>query len=305
MDLVVPVHPRSREKFPVIDIHSHQPAPISAADFDRVVAGMEKNNLRLLVNLSGGTRDRLKAALEAIRASRIPGPHGALRQRRLSRRGSRVWRQGGGPARAGHRGGRQGAEDLKDLGLRIRRTDGQMLTLDDPELDPIWAVCGRLNVPVLIHTAEPAEFFEPITYQNERWLELALFSNRRYPTDQAPRFEELMGERDRMFARHPKTRFIAAHFAYHANDLARLAALLDRLPNVYPEVAAILAELGRQPRAAHEFFVKYQDRVLFGKDSYQPDEYPYYWRTFETGDEYIRLLPRLPRVLEALRHEPP
>ena len=90
-----------------------------------------------------------------------------------------------------------------------------------------------------------------------------------------------------MFARHPKTTFIAAHLAYHANDLARLGALIDRLPNVYPEVAAVLAEFGRQPRAARAFFIRYQDRLLFGKDSFQPDEYPYYWRTFETGDEYF------------------
>src|SRR3970282_2167619 len=96
-----------------------------------------------------------------------------------------------------------------------------------------------------------------------------------------------MPERDRMFARHPKTTFIAAHMAYHANDLGRLGKLLDRLPNVYVEVAARLAALGRQPRTAHDFFVKYQDRILFGKDSFQPDEFPYFWRTFETADEYF------------------
>ena len=96
-----------------------------------------------------------------------------------------------------------------------------------------------------------------------------------------------MAERDRMFAKHPKTRFIAAHMGWHANDLKRLSAMLDKLPNVYPEVAAVLYDLGRQPRAAREFFVKYSNRVLFGKDNYQPDEYPYYWRVFETADEYF------------------
>ena len=90
-----------------------------------------------------------------------------------------------------------------------------------------------------------------------------------------------------MFAAHPKTKFIAAHLAYHANDLARLGKLMDRLPNIYIETGAVLAELGRQPRAAHAFMVKYQDRVLFGKDSYQPDEFPYFCRTFETTDEYF------------------
>jgi len=287
--LVVPQHTRPRAKFPVVDIHSHQPTPISAEDFARVIQGMEQNNLRLLVNLSGGSGERLKAGLEAIRTSKFP-------DRMVLFANVDFPRDGVGPG-FGVKAARQLEEDIKagakglkifkNLGLTTRRSDGGRLKLDDPELDPIWEVCGRLNVPVLIHTAEPQEFFEPIDYQNERWLELALYSSRRYPPDQFPRFEELIGERDRMFAKHPKTRFIAAHFGYHANDLGRMGRLLGRLPNVYPEVAAILAELGRQPRAAHDFFLKYQDRILFGKDSYQPDEYPYYWRTFETADEYF------------------
>jgi predicted TIM-barrel fold metal-dependent hydrolase len=287
--LVVDQHPTPRAKFPVIDIHSHQPTPISAADFDRVMKGMEQNNLRLLVNLSGGSGARLVSGLDAIRTSKYP-------DRMVLFANIDFPREGVGPgfgARAASqleadiKAGAKGLKIFKDLGLRVRRSDGSRLKLDDPELDPVWAACARLNVPVLIHTAEPQEFFEPIDYRNERWLELALFSGRRYPPDQAPRFEELIGERDRMFARHPKTKFIAAHFAYHANDLGRMSKLMERLPNLYTEVGAILAELGRQPRAAHEFFVKYQDRILFGKDSYQPDEYPYFWRTFETADEYF------------------
>jgi predicted TIM-barrel fold metal-dependent hydrolase len=149
-------------------------------------------------------------------------------------------------------------------------------------------MCARLNVPVLIHTAEPPEFFEPIDYANERWLELALFRDRRYQDTSAfPRFEALIAERDRMFKKHPNTRYIAAHFGYHAFDLARAGRELDAMPNLNFDVAAVLYDFGRQPRAARAFFTKYQDRILFGKDSWQPTEYPYYWRTFETGDEYF------------------
>ena len=175
----------------------------------------------------------------------------------------------------------------KQFGLRITKPDGSRLKVDDPEIDPLWDEFARLDVPVFIHTAEPQEFFEKIDYSNERWLELALYPDRRYPAGQFPRFEELITERNNVFRKHPKTTFIAAHFAYHANDLGRAAKLLDSMPNVYIETGAILAELGRQPRAAHDFFVKYQDRILFGKDSYQPDEFPYFWRTFETNDEYF------------------
>ena len=141
---------------------------------------------------------------------------------------------------------------------------------------------------MLIHTAEPQEFFEPIDYKNERWLELALYSNRRYPPDQFPRFEELIGERDRMFARHAKT------------TLHRRALRLSRQrpgadgPSCWtacrtstPRSPRFSPSSGASRATAHDFFVKYQDRILFGKDSYQPDEYPYYWRTFETADEYF------------------
>ena len=96
-----------------------------------------------------------------------------------------------------------------------------------------------------------------------------------------------MKERDHMFAKHPKTRFIGAHFAWYGNDLKRAAKLLDALPNVTLEVAAVLYEFGRQPYASAEFFNKYQDRIMFGKDTFEASEYPYYWRVFETHDEYF------------------
>jgi predicted TIM-barrel fold metal-dependent hydrolase len=171
--------------------------------------------------------------------------------------------------------------------MTTTRSDGSRIPIDDPELDPVWAAAGRLNVPVLIHTAEPPSFFEPPDFTNERWLELALFPSRRNYDPSKVKFEQLIAERDRMFAKHPRTRFIAAHFGYHGHDLKAAAALLDRLPNVYLEVAAVLYDFGRQPRTAAAFFTKYQDRVMFGKDSYAPSEYPYYWRVFETADEYF------------------
>jgi len=283
--LVVPEHPVPRAKFPVIDIHSHQSTPISVAEFDKVIKGMDDNNLRVLVNLSGSWGDRLKRGVEAIKSN----PHRDRMVLFANVDFSRVG-PGWGPKAAAQfeadiKAGAMGLKVFKDLGMGDRRTDGSRLHVDDPELDPVWEKCARLNVPVLIHIAEPQAFFEPLDFSNERWLELALYPDRRHQT--GVRFEELMTERNNMVKKHPNTKFILAHFGWHANDLARAGKLLDQNPNVYFDVAAVLYDFGRQPRAAHDFFIKYQDRILFGKDSYQPDEYPYYWRVFETNDEYF------------------
>ena len=180
-----------------------------------------------------------------------------------------------------------GLKIFKQTGKDTKKKDGTRLRIDDPEIAAVWDMAGQLNIPVIIHTAEPPQFFQPLDMHNERWLELALFADRRnYGPDQV-NFETLIKERDAMFAAHPKTRFIAAHFGYCAHDLKACGELLDKHPNVVLEVSAVLYDFGRQPRAARDFFVKYQDRILFGKDSYQPNEFPYYWRVFETNDEYF------------------
>jgi uncharacterized protein len=284
--LVVPQHPVPRAKFPVIDVHSHHSTPISTSDFGRVIKGMQENNLQILVNLSGGSGDRLRQGLDAIRSSAYKDrmvlfANVNFREPIEPGFGVRAAKQLESDIKAGA----VGLKIFKDLGMFARKADGSRLHVDDSELDPIWETCARNNVPVLIHVAEPQAFFEPMDYTNERWLELALYPDRRH--QEGVRFEDLMTERNNMIKRHSRTRFILAHFGWHGNDLARAARLLDGYPNVYFDVAAVLYEFGRQPRAGHDFFVKYQDRILFGKDSYQPDEYPYYWRVFETTDEYF------------------
>ena len=287
--LVVPQHPVPKARFPVVDLHGHPP-PLTGPDaVNRVVEAMDPVNVRVMVNANGTSGAGLAQALAAIKASRYPDRmvmFTAINVRDLAHgSGARIAQQLEADIKAGALGL---GEIMKDFGMRARKRDGTRLKLDDPELDPVWQTAARLGVPVFIHVADPAEFFQPIDYDNERWLELALYPDRRYQDrTRFPAFEELMSERDRLIARHPKTTFVLAHMGWHANDLGRLGAMMDKWPNVYGEVGAILYDLGRQPRAAHDFFVKYQDRILFGKDSFQPDEYPYYWRTFETSDEYF------------------
>ncbi len=283
--LVVDEHPVPRAKFPVVDIHSHQPA--TPENMARLVREMDALNLRVLNNLSGGSGERLRQNVDAIRKSPYRDRFTVFANLNFAGFAAGWGAKAAAQLEQDIRNGAIGLKIFKDLGMTTRKADGSRIAIDDPELDPVWAAAGRLNVPVLIHTGEPPAFFEPPDYTNERWLELALFPSRRNYGPSQVKFEQLIAERDRMFARHPKTRFIAAHFAYHGHDLKRAAALVDRLPNVYLEVAAVLYDFGRQPRAAAAFFTKYQNRVLFGKDTYAPEEFPYYWRVFETADEYF------------------
>ena len=284
--VVTAEHQVPRAKFPVVDIHSH--LAITPENVERTIGEMDALNLRVLVNLSGGGSDRVSQLAAAIRGSKYPERFRVFANVNWDGAGAAGWKEKAvADLEQAIKNGAIGLKVYKNLGLSVKKADGTRLKIDDPDLDPIWQLCAARNIPVLIHVADPERFFAPIDYKNERWLELALFPNRQYPSDRFPSFAELIAERDRMFARNPKTRFINAHFGWQGNDLGHAARLMDRLPNMMMEVGAVLYEFGRQPRAAREFFVKYQDRVLFGKDAYEPSEYPYYWRVFETTDEYF------------------
>ena len=287
--LVVPAHTVPRAKFPVIDFHGHPPSLTGPGPVNVVGDSMSPLNLQVMVNANSTPGDQLKTSLDAIRASRYKDRMVMFTGLDLRNVGPGSGRRIAAQLETDIKAGALGVgEIMKNFGLSNKKADGTRLKLDDPELDPVWEKAADLKIPVFIHVADPSEFFQPIDYKNERWLELALYQDRRYQDrSRFPTFEELMAERDRLFAKHPRTTWVLAHLGWHANDLARLGKMFDQMPNVYSEVGAVLYDIGRQPRMAHEFFIKYQDRILFGKDSYQPDEYPYYWRVFETNDEYF------------------
>jgi predicted TIM-barrel fold metal-dependent hydrolase len=285
--VVAPVHLVPKAKFPIVDVHTHGSA--SFVNNAERLREMDALNLRVLVDLSGGADPAvIKRKVDAINASPYKDRFRVFANVEWSGAGGSGWRERTlANLRQAVRNGAIGLKVFKELGLSDRKADGTRLAVDDPDLDPVWELAGELNIPVIIHTAEPQEFFSPLDSHNERWLELNIFRDRYRPPDRYPTFEQLMQERDHMFAKHPRTRFIAAHFGWHGNDLPRAARLLDTLPNVVFDVAAVLYEFGRQPYASAQFFTKYQDRVMFGKDVYDASEYPYYWRVFETHDEYF------------------
>lgn len=181
-----------------------------------------------------------------------------------------------------------GLKVYKSLGLRDKDSNGNRVKVDDERIGPIWDVCGELGIPVLIHSADPFQFWLPKDKENERWFELKEKPNRYYgDSDFIPPFEEIIKEQHRVFKRHRNTTFINAHLGWMGNDLERLGKHLDENPNVVTEFGAVIAELGRQPKTARDFFIKYQDRILFGKDSYNKEEFYTYFRVLESDDEYF------------------
>jgi predicted TIM-barrel fold metal-dependent hydrolase len=285
--LVVPQHPVARARYPFIDVHNHQDRDQSEAAVAQIVREMDAMNMRVMVNLSGGQGAELVRGLATLKG-RYPKRFVVFANLDLtgideSGWGERAARQ----LEENVRRGAQGLKIFKNFGMTVRDRQGRRVAVDDPRLDPIFEKCGALGIPVLIHTAEPRSFFEPQDRFNERWLELKEFPQRARPPDRYPPWEELIGEQHRLFARHPRMKFIDAHLGWLGGDLARLGRLFDALPNVYTEIGAVLAELGRQPRFAREWFIKHQDRVMFGKDTWAPSEYPVYFRVLETADEYF------------------
>lgn len=162
------------------------------------------------------------------------------------------------------------------------------MKIDDPRWDPIWAVCGELGIPVIMHTADPAAFFDPVDASNERWEELSRHPDWSFYGDEFPSRQELFDARNRVIGRHPRTTFIGAHIANNSEDLEIVSKWLDAYPNLVIELASRIGELGRQPFTARKFLIRYADRILFGTDGPQPEtRLRLYWRFLETDDEYF------------------
>ena len=184
--------------------------------------------------------------------------------------------------------GCRGLKISKSLGLSDKDSTGKLITVDDPRIDPIWAKCGELGIPVEIHVTDPKAFFTPVDRFNERYDELGMNPEWSFYGDQYPEKEEILAARNRVIARHPDTIFIGAHFGNLPEELETVAGWLDSWPNFYVDIDARISELGRQPYSARRFFIKYQDRILFGTDTpCRADAYRLYFRFLETDDEYI------------------
>ena len=285
--LKVPGAEITRAKFPFIDAHNHQRrhSPTSLAE---VVREMDAMNMAIMVNLSGGSGQSLREMVTMYERT-APGRFVVFANLNFDGIDDPQWgaRAAAQLERDVKEGGARGLKIFKNLGMTLRDGQGKRIPTNDPRFDPVWAKAGELGIPVLIHTGEPAAFFLPVDEKNERWLELTLHPSRARAGDGLPDFDALMGEQHAVFRKHRNTTFINAHFGWYGHDLAFLGKLMDEIPNMVTELGAVIYEPARQPRFAREFFVKYQDRILMGKDSWVPSEYKTYFRVLESADEYF------------------
>ena len=305
-----------RPKFPVIDFHTHlswspgpgkEGGPEFPARPEEILPVMQRKNIRMMVNLTGGRGPVLE---EVLRVWHKPYPDKFLVFTEP------WWNKVADPnypklqadeIERAHRAGARGLKVLKTLGLYLREnvTTGPLIKVDDRRFDPMWEVAGALKMPVAIHTSDPEAFFLPIDRFNERWEELHAHPDWSFYGKDFPSSRELHEARNRVMARHPKTQFVCLHMAV-AEDLGTVSEWMDRYPNMWVDFGARIGELGRQPRTARRFFEKYQDRILFGTDAVpHGDEYPQqifcdelyeiYFRFLETEDEYFDYAPaRIP-----------
>ena len=298
--LRVPVHHVPRPRFPVVDAHNHLGSAFGGEWATRptadLIAALDASGVETLVDLDGGQGEALSAEIERWQGAhpdRVAvfagldyagwttdpafGETEAARLRDSAARGAR------------------GLKVWKLLGLRARDPDGCLVPVDEPRLDPLWSVAAELDLPVVIHIADPIAFFEPLDPTNERWEELHAHPDWHFwptrPPGQPdapgfPPFDDLLAAFERLVARHPRTTFVAAHVGCAAEDLRLVGRLLDEHPNLNVDIAARIGELGRQPYAARAFFLRHADRILFGADlSPDPAMYAIHYRFLETLDE--------------------
>lgn len=288
----LPRTPITRAKFPAIDFHVHGGQLRTAEDYQKMIKIMDETGLGVLCNMDGGFGATFDRNIQ------VGGPYRdrVLQFARLDFTGIN---DPGWPAKTAAElertflAGAAGLKINKVLGLDLKNTDGAYIQADDKRFDPIWEMAARHNKPVMIHISDSYGRFLPIGPENERYEAGLWRSNTEgnyYQTGHvAP--DVIEKARENMHARHPKTRFVNAHVAMLYYDMDKVTAFLDKYPNADVEISAAVQDLGRAPRLIREFFIKYQDRILFGSDGNPTrgveEFWVPHWRFLETYDEHF------------------
>lgn len=278
-----------KPKFPLIEFHGH----LFKTTQEELIKMMEETHTKIFIDLALQTTtlqeyEELEKKYEKLKNRLIIFP--GLNWKRLKEHNDKTGIQlmAKDLEEIAQHKSIKGIKLWKDFGLMHRKNDGSLWQLDDPAFDPIWDICKKYHLIVAIHTADPPAFFLPVDEYNERFLELSNHPEWSFYGNSYPTFEEIMKQRENLFKRRKDLIFVALHFGEYAHDLNRAKKLLEEHPNVYLDIAQRIDELGRHPRTTRNFFILYQDRILYGIDG--PPEYKkaqIYWRFLETDDEYF------------------
>ena len=268
---------------PVVDVHSHAYAE-TPEQIAAWVALMDRIGVRTSLILTGETGAKFQA-ISARYAGAHPGRFamGAGMQKEgveAADYGERLRRA----VRADVAAGAVALGELTDKGQGFVRVGERAYFIDDPRFDPLWDEAGRVGVPVFVHIAEPAAFYDAPDGKNE----LRRSGNWSLAGKGTPGFAAMLEKFERVLSRHPRTRFVAVHAFNLANDLGQVGQILEHHPNVQIDFAARMWELARQPFSARRFFSKYAGRILFGTDN-DPTfgMYAAHVRQLETEDEWF------------------
>ena len=289
-------HDVPRPRFPAIDAHNHLGRWLGSDggwvvdDVDALLETLAGSGVEAIVNLDGRWGDELEENLDRYDRAH-PGRFatfchvdwGAFMDADVTARLIASLERSAAA-------GAKGLKVWKDLGLHVRDSDGVLVLPDDPRLSEVWDAAGQLGLPIWIHTADPIAFFEPLDERNERLEELLVNPNWSFAdAERFPRFDRLLDALEAIVAGHRGTTFVGVHAGNAAEDLDRVSRMLDAYPNHRIDVAARIAELGRQPRAARRLFDRHPDRILFGTDAFPPDPgaYAVSFRFLETEDEHF------------------
>ena len=202
--------------------------------------------------------------------------------------------------------GAVGVKVWKNIGMSLRDAQGQLVMIDDARFAPLFDDFVKQGIPLLGHQGEPHNCWLPLeqmTVNNDREYFKAHPQYHMALHPEMPSWEQQMAARDRMVAAHPGLHFIGVHLASLERDVDELAAFLDRFPEAKVDVAARIGQLQYQSQRDRErvrrFFIKYQDRLLYGSDMSQaPDQdgaalareaegvWRMHWRYFNTADSF-------------------
>jgi hypothetical protein len=189
----------------------------------------------------------------------------------------------------------------KNIGMELKDREGHYVLPDNPALGPIFKDIEKHNRTLVAHVAEPDEAWQP---PNPNGLDYSYYNENptwyMYRKRDAPNKQQLLQARDHLLAQNPKLRVVGAHLGSMEDDLDALAEQLDAYPNFAVDTAARVVHLVVQPSdKVREFFLKYQDRILYGtdleflKDTAPHDavkeweaQYAMDWRYFATKDVF-------------------